>query len=486
MNTTNLSLLWFRQDLRIADNPALAGAIESGNPVLPIYLHAPQEEGEWAPGGAARWWLHHALTDLGQQLGELGLHLLIRDASTEGSLDTLRALIRETGATQVLWNRRYEPKIVRRDARIKRALRADGLRVASYNSGMLFEPSEIANKAGKPFQVFTPLWKHYQTLEVPRPVKVDTKALRAPYKRPKGLRVEQLELLPTVPWDTGFRETWGSPDRQAVEHRLKGFIKSAAETYLDQRDFPAIEGTSQLSPWLHFGQIGPREAWHAMAQAKNHSPRFHSGVMRQLVWREFAHHLLYHFPATPTRPLRPEFDLFPWENDENLVRRWQAGETGYPIVDAGMRQLWQTGWMHNRVRMIAGSLLVKHLLQHWSEGARWFWDTLVDADLANNTMGWQWIGGCGADAAPYFRVFNPIIQGQKFDPDGSYVSRYLPELKNLPSSHIHRPWELGELDLAGFGVQLGKDYPAPIIDHRAGRQRALDAFAELKRRRENR
>lgn len=468
------SIVWFRQDLRLADNPALAAAVARGEPVTAVFLWAPGEEGVWAPGAASRWWLHHALNDLETQLREHGAKLVLR--SCVDSLTELRDLIAATGAAAIYWNRRYEPAAVARDARIKSALRGDGLEVRSFNAGMLFEPHEIANRGGKPFQVFTPMWKHYQTLDLPAAVKVDLGALQSPLRQPPGEAVGDLNLLPKLRWDDGFYAEW-DPTRKAMLERLREMVSDGrARSYLDDRDTPSVDGTSALSPFLHFGQVGIREAWGLLGDGD----AIVRGLRRQLVWREFAHHLLFHYPDTATRPLRPEFELFPWREDAQALVSWQRGETGYPIVDAGMRQLWTTGWMHNRVRMIVASFLVKHLLLHWLEGARWFWDTLVDADLANNTLGWQWVGGCGADAAPYFRIFNPIIQGEKFDPVGAYVRHWIPELKALPDRFIHRPWDLGELELAGAGVRLGSDYPAPIIAHPEGRARALGAFARLK------
>ena len=474
------TLLWFRQDLRLADNAALAAAIERGAPIVPVFIWAPQEAGAWQPGGATRWWLHHGLADLESQLADRGLKLIICDARSRSTSDVLRGLAKETNADAVFWNRGVEPEVVVRDTEVRHELEANGVASELHESSALFTPGMILNKSGKPFQVFTPMWKRIQTLEIPDPVRVKMAAARTPGTWPASDRLESLELLPRVGWDTGFGDFWGVPTRKRALARLRKFIRSGAESYPGLRDSPSDDGTTRLSPYLHCGQIGARETWWMFAEASNRTSAFDTGIMRQIVWREFAHHLLHHFPHTPQQPLRPEFALFPWEDDPAILRRWQLGETGYPIVDAGMRQLWQTGWMHNRVRMIVGSLLVKHLLQHWVEGARWFWDTLVDADLANNTLGWQWIGGCGADAAPYFRIFNPITQGEKFDPDGKFVARYVPELKAVPANYIHRPWELGPLDLGGMGVELGKSYPFPIVGHADGRARALAAFEELK------
>ena len=479
-------IIWFRHDLRLHDNAALALAVRHEAPVIPLYIFAPKEERAWAPGGATRWWLHHALRDLDAQLQERKSRLIVRDAKgSQGSLEVLQEVIASTGAEAVYWNRRYEPDIIKRDASIKKALKAQGLHAESANSSVLFEPHEIENKAGKPFQVFTPMWRHYQKLTIPPVVKVSLTHLRAPKKWPKNGKVSSLALLPKIPWDRGFIEHWGTPSRKSCLSGLRQFIKSGAEVYRDKRDLPAEPGTSQLAPYLHFGQVGARELWDAFIKAPNHSENFVAGIMRQLIWREFAHHLIYHFPHTPDHPLRPEYESFPWKPNESFLAAWQRGETGYPIVDAGMRQLWKTGWMHNRVRMIVGSLLVKHLLQPWQDGASWFWDTLVDADLPNNTMGWQWIGGCGADAAPYFRIFNPITQGEKFDTEGTYVKRFLPELEKVPKAFVHKPWEMGDIELRGCGVVLGRDYPVPIISHAEGRQQALDAFAKLKEMRKS-
>ena len=474
------AIIWFRQDLRLSDNKALAQALEAGHRIVPLFIWAPDEEGPWAPGAASRWWWHHALADLQAQLKEHGVRLLLRQTSKGcSSEDILREVAKATKAEAIFWNRRYEPAVIARDTKIKASLQADGFKVTSANSGMLFEPHEIANKAGKPFRVFTPMWRHYTTLTVPKPVEVDLSQLRAPARLPKGDRLNDLDLLPKIPWDGGFGDFWGKPTRASMLERLGGFIANHAEVYVPNRDFPEMDATTRLSPFLHFGQIGPRELWARFANASNHSSAFDTGVMRQVIWREFAHHLLFHFPETTSEPLSPKFANFPWKSTESFLKAWQKGETGYPIVDAGMRQLWQTGWMHNRVRMIVGSLLVKHLLQHWHEGARWFWDTLVDADLSNNTMGWQWIGGCGADAAPYFRIFNPMTQGDKFDKDGAYVRKYVPELAKVPAKFIHQPWELGALELSGCGVVLGKHYPSPIILHKEGREQALAAFKQM-------
>lgn len=476
------TIVWFRQDLRLQDNPALAAAIRRGKPVLPVFIWAPMEEGVWAAGAASRWWLHHALADLDGQLRDRGSRLLIEQSSEGGSLESLLFLAQRSGADHVYWNRRYEPAAVHRDVEVASAIAREGIRVEQFNSAMLLEPPDVQNKSGRPFRVFTPMWNHYQTRSIPSPIVVDLDTLRCPGTWPRNTSLDRKSLLPSVRWDGGLATRFGKPNRAELLASLDEFLPGGATNYPSTRDYPAMDGTTALSPALHWGQVGPREVWHRLDRD---DPAVVSGLMRQLVWREFSHHLLAHFPETTDQPMREEFHQFPWNEDPVLLRCWQRGETGYPIVDAGMRQLSQTGWMHNRVRMIVGSFLVKHLLGHWLEGARWFWDRLVDADLANNTFGWQWIAGCGADAAPYFRVFNPILQGERYDSDGVYVKRYLPELEHVPAKYVHRPWVLSGSELSACGITLGKTYPRPIVDHVVGRERALKAYQSVKKQRQN-
>jgi deoxyribodipyrimidine photo-lyase len=393
----------------------------------------------------------------------------------------LRELIKTTGADAVYWNRRYEPAVIARDKDLKTGL---GVEAKSFNAALLFEPHTVQTKAGGPFQVFTPFWKHCLSLKVEEPVRLSLRTLPAPETWPRSLVLPELALLPKIAWDAGFTKVW-EPGEAGAQKRLKQFIASAMEDYGEQRNRPDVDGTSALSPYLHFGDLGPRQVWAAVKASAKGSGIFPPSrgaqvFLSEVGWREFAHHLLFHFPHTPEAPLRTEFGAFPWRTDSKQLRAWQKGQTGYPIVDAGMRQLWMTGWMHNRVRMIVASFLVKHLRISWQAGADWFWDTLVDADLASNTLGWQWTAGCGADAAPYFRIFNPMLQGAKFDPDGAYVRRWVPELAKLPAEFIHCPWEAPLHALAAAGVVLGRDYPQPIVDHGAARAAALDALKSLK------
>ncbi|NND44935.1 MAG: deoxyribodipyrimidine photo-lyase [Xanthomonadales bacterium] len=479
---TQHSLIWFRNDLRVQDSPALAAAIEAGRPIIPVYIHAPDEEGDWPAGAASRWWLHHALVDLAEALDEAGLPLVIRRG---GSLETLRALAAEFDVSTVYWNRRYEPAIVERDEEVAAALDKDGLEVRTSNAALLFEPGEVCNQSGEPYRVFTPFWKSLRSREPAAPVEVDVAAATAPEHSPESLPPDALGLLPDHGWDAGLAEAW-DPSLQGAHRVLHDFIDGPVSDYKACRDRPGVRGTSRLSPYLHFGQLGPRQAWRAVLQAGRSDGQGGYTFLSELAWREFAHHLLHFFPDTPGQALNEAYRNFPWQRDEEYLRAWQRGQTGFPMVDAGMRELWQTGWMHNRVRMLAASFLVKHLLQPWQDGARWFWDTLVDADLANNTMGWQWTAGCGADAAPYFRIFNPILQGEKFDPKGRYVRRYVPELADLPDKYIHQPWEAPDEVLKEAGVKLGQDYPHPVIGHREGRERALEALSENKARNQQR
>ncbi|MEO1858236.1 MAG: deoxyribodipyrimidine photo-lyase [Rubritalea sp.] len=470
-------IVWFRRDLRLHDNPAWNAATNSGCAIIPLFIHSPNEDGKWRRGAASNWWLHHALKDLSTQLETHGLSLILR--SSESSLSELTALTLESPVKAVYWNRCYEEQSINRDTLIKKALAADAIEVKTFNGSLLFDPLKIANKSGLPYKVFTPFWKACLTLELKAP---DTSpANKSVHNAPQELKsdsLDALKLLPTIPWDTDMAQFW-QPTRSGGQKLLKQAIAKSSH-YLEFRDIPSDDGTSRLSPYLHFGQISPTEFHHEVLTHCTAKDLAHNGMLRQLFWREFSAHLLYHFPHTHDQPLRNEYQSFPWDYDTELLTKWQRGQTGYPIVDAGMRQLWKTGWMHNRVRMVASSFLVKHLLQPWQEGAHWFWDTLVDADLANNTQGWQWIGGCGADASPYFRVFNPILQSKKFDPDATYIKKWLPELRNIPTDQIHAPWEMEPLELEAAGVKLGTEYPFPIIGHQEGRQQALDAYSKFK------
>jgi len=420
-------IVWFRQDLRLADHAALMAAIDKDAPVIPVFIWSPEEEGEWAPGAATRWWLHHSLTSLDRALTERGSRLVIRRATNAAA--ELDKLIADSGATAVYWSRRYEPLVIARDQTIKQNLRDRGIEARSFNAALLIEPWDVQNNSGKPFQVFTPYWRKVSaTLELPKPLPAPPR-IPTPARWPSSITIDDLALLPRITWYEGMQANW-QPGEAGALSNFERFLESAVAGYGETRNLPAQAGTSRLSPHLHFGEISPRQIWHTAARWRG------SQFMAEIGWREFAHHLLYHFPRTTTEPLRSEYNKFPWRNDSAQLEAWQRGRTGVPLVDAGMRELWHTGWMHNRVRMVVASFLVKNLRLHWLEGARWFWDTLVDADLASNTLGWQWAAGCGADAAPYFRVFNPESQAEKFDPDSAYIRRWIGSDPHYPTTPI--------------------------------------------------
>ncbi len=474
-------ILWFRQDLRLQDNAALHAALARGGPVIPLYIHDPVGEGAWPPGGASQWWLHHSLVALDAALRACGSRLIVARGD---SGEILSEVITQTGANAVYWNRRYEPAVIARDKAVKADLVAAGVEAKSFNSTLLFEPHTIANKQGKPFQVFTPYWRHCLTQEMPAAIVVKAGAFSAPAGWPASLLIAELALLPTIKWDTGFSAVW-TPGEAGAQQQLKLFVAEAMAAYSDDRNLPATAGTSRLSPHLHFGEIGPRQVWAAVQALSKDSGVFppNKGAqvfLSEIGWREFAYHLLFHFPRTPEQPLREDFKRFPWASDADgeKLRAWQRGRTGYPIVDAGMRELWHTGWMHNRVRMVVASFLVKHLRLPWQHGAAWFWDTLCDADLASNTLGWQWSAGCGADAAPYFRIFAPVTQGEKFDSTGAYVRRWVPEIAKLPDKFLHAPWTAPD-NIRAY-AKIDGNYPDPIVDHATARGEALAAFKQLR------
>ncbi len=461
---------WFRQDLRLEDNPALSKAAALGT-VLPLYILDDDSAGEHTMGAASRWWLHHSLCALEQSLG---IRLNIYRGQAEACLNDI---LKRYPIKGVFWNRCYEPWRMERDARIKKTLRQNGIDAESFNGFLLWEPWDIQKQDGTPYKVFTPFYRKGclnaspPRSPLPPPARLDL------VRDEKALGVEDLNLRPHLRWDVSLEGHWMIGE-EGAKKRLSEFLKKGLPQYKEGRNFPAQPFVSRLSPHLHFGEISPQKIWHevsALEQDKN-IDHFQS----ELGWREFSYHLLYQFPDLPHKNLQSKFDHFPWQNDKENLKRWQKGQTGYPIIDAGMRELWQTGYMHNRVRMIVGSFLVKNLRMHWRHGERWFWDCLVDADLANNSAGWQWIAGCGADAAPYFRIFNPILQGEKFDPHGDYTRRFVPELKNLPEAYLFKPWQAPQEILRGAGVVLGKTYPFPIVDGPKSAAMALEAFSHLK------
>jgi deoxyribodipyrimidine photo-lyase len=443
------TIVWFRQDLRLRDNPALHAAVATGAPVIPVYIWSPEEEGEWVPGAASRWWLHHSLTALAQEIESRGSRLILARGR---ALRVLKKLATATGATAVHWNKRYEPAAVECSRLVSEGLAQSGIRTVELNGALLSDPTQFLNKTGKPYQVYTAFQRGLLHVLDPGPALPLPRVLREPRSWPKSQPLKSLGLLPKIRWYETMATRW-HPGERGAQTSLQHFLRKPIDDYRQARNIPAVKGTSALSPHLHFGEIGPRQIWHALG------PRGRSSVfLNEIIWREFAYHLLHHFPRTPLEPLHAEFAKFPWRRNSRLLRVWQRGVTGIPMVDAGMRELWATGWMHNRVRMVVASFLVKNLLIRWQEGARWFWDTLVDADLANNTLNWQWSAGCGADAAPYFRIFNPQIQAQRFDPENEYI----------------RKW------IAGAG------YPKSVVDLKKTREAALDAYVTMRRARPSR
>jgi len=438
------TLVWFRQDLRLRDNPALHAAAATGLPVIPVYIWSPEEEGEWAPGAASRWWLHHSLLALDQELKKRGSRLVLARGR---ALQVLRKLAADTGATSVHWNRRYEPAAAQCSERVSQDLQRNAIQPVELNGTLLSNPATFLNKSGKPYQVYTAFQRALlhdldpgKALPIPR-------NLRPPPRWPKSQTVDSFGLMPRIKWYETLAATW-RPGEAGAHSNLRRFLNNALADYRQARNIPAGKGTSRLSPHLHFGEIGPRQIWHALGPGGRNSTFLH-----EIVWREFAHHLLHHYPHTPTQPLHAQFRKFPWRANAKRLRAWKQGSTGIPLVDAGMRELWATGWMHNRVRMVVASFLVKNLLIGWQEGAAWFWDTLVDADLANNTLNWQWSAGCGADAAPYFRIFNPQTQAERFDPEDQYIRRWV----------------------------AIEGYPKPMVDLQKSREAALDAYVTMRR-----
>jgi deoxyribodipyrimidine photo-lyase len=478
------TLVWFQRDLRLEDNPALHAAWARGRPVLPVYVLEDADAAPWRPGAASRWWLHGSLEALAHALRERGAPLLLGRGPAAARIDQWLA---HSGADAVYWNTRYEPWARARDERILASLQRRGIEVRRFNAALLCEPGSLATQGGAPYRLYTPFWKALHARSPAEPALPAPGRLSAPSAVPASEPLGSWSLRPSSPdWAAGLLASW-TPGEAGAQVRLRAFSETALERYATQRALPGVAGTSRLSPHLHFGEVGPRQIWRELERrVDGHGAARAAGPDKfrsELAWREFSYHLLHHFPSLPEVPWRAEFAQFPWTEDRIAAAAWRRGRTGYPIVDAGMRELWSTGWMHNRVRMIVASFLVKHLLLHWRIGEAWFWDTLVDADLANNAASWQWVAGCGADAAPFFRVFNPSLQGMRFDPQGHYVRRWVPELARLPDALLHSPWQARPVDLAAAAVRLGEDYPRPLIEHRAARARALAAFALIRRRR---
>lgn len=472
-------IFWYRQDLRINDLPGLQAAAATGRPVLACYILDDKAPGHWAMGGASRWWLHHSLLSLQKDIQALGGQLILRRGQTA---HVLNSLLQDSGADSVYCSRQHEPWASQLEADLHADFDKRDIALKRYPGALLFEPEEIQNQSGLPFKVFTPFWRACLRQTAPPQPKSAPKArwLSTP---PASESLNDWDLTPRKPdWAQGWQALW-QPGSAGARDRLERFFRSGIDNYSEGRNHPALDTTTRLSPHVHFGEISPREIWHAARNHVSKHPELQDQVdkfLSEMGWREFSHHLLSHFPKMPETPFKSQFDAFPWLGSPAALKAWQRGETGYPIVDAGMRELWQTGYMHNRVRMVVASFLTKHLLVHWRAGENWFWDTLLDANLANNACGWQWVAGSGADASPYFRIFNPVTQGEKFDADGDYVRQWVPELQRLPDKYLNKPWEAPPAVLEQAGVELGKTYPEPIVDHREAREAALTAYGSIK------
>jgi len=473
-------MVWFRRDLRLTDNVSLTKACAGDAPIIPLFVFDEQTPGHWSPGGATRWWLHHSLKALSQDFADGGARMILRRGP---AADVIMKLVEETGARAVHMTRMYEPWAKALEKDLKAKLDQQGVALRRFSGNLLHEPETIATQSGAPYKVYTPFWRAILAGNPPRKPHNARRTFKGVEADIETDNIDDWGLLPTKPnWAAGFSEHW-QPGEAGARKRLDAFLETAIDGYTADRNRPDKAGTSRLSPHLHFGEISPSYIWYATLQAGRHQPMTDSDretFLKELAWREFSSHLLFHFPDLPEEPFKPAFAKFPWNDDCEALSAWQRGRTGYPIVDAGMRELWETGWMHNRVRMVVASFLIKHLLIHWREGENWFWDTLVDADLANNAASWQWVAGSGADASPYFRIFNPITQGEKFDPDGTYVRRWVPEIAELPDKVLHAPWTATDDVLKRAGITLGKSYPHPIVDHAEARQRALDGYERVK------
>lgn len=465
------AIVWFQKDLRLSDNPAL---VQAGNfSVIPLFIWDENDPNN--PGAASQWWLYKSLVSLQKSLNQQGLTLILRRGDPLKIIQEIMAL---HNVSSLFWNRCYEPYTIKRDEKIKEIL-SQSIKCESFNASLLAEPCTLRTHSGSPYQIFKPFFKAFQALG-PFPHPLPIPPLKGYDSNVLSDLLEDWGIYPHPDWSQGLNEQW-MPGEENAHKNLSLFVNQALKGYSIHRNFPGEEGTSKLSPYLHWGEISPRQVWHSVLNYCLGEPSSNEWeFLKEIAWREFSYYTLYHFPELPTTSLRGQFDRFPWSNNKEYLQKWQKGMTGYPIVDAGMRQLWKTGWMHNRVRMITASFLVKHLLVSWQEGAAWFYDTLVDADIANNAMNWQWVAGCGVDSAPYFRIFNPVLQGQKFDPQGKYVREWVPELNLLCDRYIHNPWEAPISALKSAAVELGQTYPLPIVDHKKARARALEAFAKVR------
>ena len=472
-----VSIYWIRQDLRLSDNPALSASVESGS-IIPIYILDDINPDEHKMGNASKIWLHFSLNKLKKQFSD---KLIFAKGDPE---EILTYLCKSESVNKIFWNRVYEPWSISRDKKIKENMKKKGVQINTFNGSLLWEPWDVLKNDGTPYRVFTPYYRRgcLNASEPRRPLKKPNKINYYKIKNFKGLPIDKLDLLPTNSWKEKLINSWNIGEKAAIK-RLDDFIENEIDNYKEGRNFPFKKNVSRLSPHLHWGEISPNTVWFKVWDINQLGIKHQQDTdtfLSEMGWREFSNYLLFYFPELPRKSLQKKFDNFSWDENPLFLKAWQKGQTGYPIIDAGMRELWSTGYMHNRLRMIVGSFLVKNLLLHWHHGEKWFWDCLVDANLASNSSGWQWIAGCGADAAPYFRIFNPITQGLKFDANGDYVRKFVPELYLLPNKYLFNPWEAPKDILEKANLKLGQNYPKPIVDIKESRQKALSAFAELK------
>ncbi|MBX9742219.1 MAG: DNA photolyase family protein [Chthoniobacterales bacterium] len=472
-NNNRVIIFWFRNDLRLSDNPGFSQAVSEGK-VMPIYIFDQESVELFKMGSASRWWLYHSLKSLDRSLQE---KLNIYHGCSQ---EVFKKLLHLHNVEAIYWSRCYEPYQREQEDAVSLLLQQHKIKFQYFNASLLWEPGQILTTNRQAYQRFTPFYgeailqNHAPRAPLPAPT---TMVLLKDTNNP--LDIDSLPLLSKTSWYTKMDSLWAIGESPA-QYELSHFLKTRLPLYHKNRDFPAIPSTSRLSAYLHFGEISPHQVWHSVQQeTTKFLKKDGDAFLRELAWREFFYHQLFHFPKLTWKNVQPKFDGFPWCHNEVLLKAWQQGKTGYPIIDAGMRELWQTGTMHNRVRMIVASFLTKNMLIDWRDGAAWFWDTLVDADLASNSCNWQWVAGCGVDAAPYFRIFNPVLQAEKFDPEGIYIRHYIPELSQLPKKFLFTPWLASKSILEGAGILLGKTYPIPIVDLQLSRERALEAYHSL-------